>query len=473
MKKSKTTKIAGFLKRLEDATKNDEGTQKPEKTKSIQLSHSNSNLKLRVRNPSERALMALGIFNLGELSPKRSAVKTFVKSSSPKVNTRKQMSLIRKDTSDSSIKELLKESISQPHYTDRYPKKTIPEFEGSQTERTMSVVNNFNLKFNQQSNDPEKYHFEVTDLKLKLQMKKIEVSSLSQEVKSLKNSVKRLEQDNLRLRQSLDDISYQQDKTQQKCDYYKSLVELKNAEISGLDTKFKGLQRQVKSQLNNQPGKKSLANWGNSMVQAVSGVSITKTDKINRGLPLEDLGIHLSDIQIQALNRTFYSLYEAKYCISSQQVQSALDVIPSTAAVLAANSDIPNLLGKDGIFNLDLQKISILLTIIFKTIREDFELKREVHRSLASVHQHYVNKLNSRQQEYRDNMDIAEDLIAQYESRLADQSSSRVEATRRTSAVSNDAELLDNYIDDEEFDRLQSHQLDSVSLIYHSSESHK
>lgn len=472
MKKSKTTKIAGFLKRLEDATKNDEGTQKPEKSKSIHLSHSNSNLKLRVRNPSERALMALGIFNLGELSPKRSALKTLYKSSSPKVNTRKRMSLIRKDTSDSSIKELLKESISQPHYTDRVPKKTIPKFEGSQTERTMSVVNNFNLKFNQQSNDPEKHHFEVTDLKLKLQMKKIEVSSLSQEVKSLKSSVKRLEQDNLRLRQSLDDISYQQDKTQQKCGYYKSLVELKNAEISGLDTRFKGLQRQVKSQFNNQPVKKSLANWGNSMVQAVSGVSITKTDKINTGLPLENLGIHLSDKQIQALNRTFYSLYEAKYCISSQQVQSALDIIPSAAA-LAANSDIPNLAGKDGIQNLDLQKISILLTIFFKTIRQDFELKREVHRSLASVHQHYVNKLNSRQQEYRDNMDIAEDLIAQFESRLADQSPTRVEAMRRTSAVSNDAELLDNYIDDEEFDRLQSHQLDSVSLIYHSCESHK
>lgn len=483
MDKKPTSKIAGFLKKLEHSAKRDKSqshSKQDKRSSSKKMVNSSSKVKLKVRSPSERVLVALGMINSAEGgSPKVHRRNKSRKLSIEQKDYKSKRNLIRKDTSSGSHKACLVESHSEPQFTDRvvYEKTKPAEVPGSQTERPMNIVNNFSLKFNQQESSSDSKHYEIADLKLNLQMKKMEASSLNQEVLSLKNALKRLEQDNLRMRQSLDDANYQNEKTVQKCRYYKSLVELKNEEILNLDSKLKALQRQTNSKSTVQSDKMNLANWGNSFAEAVSRVSITDTNKKSPSVPLQSMGINLSASEKAALTKTFYDLYECSSLITPQQVHQALSLIPESSSPRSPKEDpcptSPKSDPNSQIPSISL-KTSILLTFIMKTVKDDFELKSEAIKSLASVHQHYTNKMNHKLIDFRKSMEVAEDIIAQYEARLGAQMFSPLrDHSRRPSEVSNDTEILDNYIDEEEFDRLQSHQLESVSLIYHSSESQK
>lgn len=93
---------------------------------------------------------------------------------------------------------------------------------------------------------PDVNKFGNEDLKLALKMKTAEANNLSATLAELKKTNHQIEMDNLQLRQSIDELNFELNQSEQKCAYYKSLSELKNDEIIHMSNKVNSLKKRLK-----------------------------------------------------------------------------------------------------------------------------------------------------------------------------------------------------------------------------------
>lgn len=457
------SKLGCFLKKMQAISKTANEKQTPKRKGTNLTSTSSSINMLNGRTPSQRVLAALGI---GEDQwSRRSRRKTHSKrKSSLKPSElspgRKAVSRsIKKQPTDSNYKHLI-ESNSEAQISDRSsfnPTSRPKEFySGSVTERGMNIVNNFNVKFNP-GNSRESIQYEISDLKLNLQMKILEINTLNHEISTLKSSVKLLEQDNLQLRQTVDEFQYQLKKREQKSNYYKSLVEMKNGELSSMNNKIISLQKQIKASFSDSRSSNNVfADCGTSLIQPPADG--------NHGLGSIDT--ELAEINVNEKERSqitngFLDWFNKGKIVEADQVKGLIALISSPQSPKDVTTDLAEAESIVALYH----KFAKVISIVLKTMQTDFVSRQELIKTSANIHHHYVTKMSMKQAEFQQSLGNAETLIRQYERMLGGQMAFHTE-TSVQSQLSGETEHLENYIDEEEFYRLQNHELESVSLIY-------
>ena len=111
-------------------------------------------------------------------------------------------------------------------------------------------------------------------------------------------------------------------------------------------------------------------------------------------------------------------------------------------------------------------KMSFLLNTYREVIREEFVTRRELHKTTASIHQHYVTRMNSKQLDFQQQLSAQEKTIARYRKLLSAQLADPSLEVNGSLEPFSDDRILNSYIDNAELDWLHKHDIEGVRLIY-------
>lgn len=407
---------------------------------------SQSLLSLNVRTPSTKALLALGILPLqeGEQKTSRGQSRPTDRDKSSRAKG------INRHQSNKTIITTSKDGL----VTSRQNRGPDHQRVGSQTERSLNVVNNFNVKINEEMPN-EKMTYEIADLKLNLQMKTFEASTLSQTVKTLKKTNRKLEQDHLQLKQELEEMTDKLSKSQQNLEYFKSLSQLKSDELVNLNSKMSQLKKQVSSLASDDNYHQSISNWSTSLMKVIADAKQDSSVHHSLSNPVVGDQSPITKNKEQ-LKKLILEIEVSGKAFTGEAVCFLADFIDQDS--VGPIKDQGQVVNQAGFAS----KIAFLLNSYREVIREDFVTRRELHKTTASIHQHYVTRMNARQQETSSQMASLEKTLSKYRKLLA----SRVEDDGEDAERESDDRTLANYIDPTELDFLRSHDIEGVSLIY-------
>lgn len=464
------SKIGNFLKRLEECSQKqakpiEKSVKNPKHEKALSISQ--SLMALNVRTPSTKALLALGLLPL-EADKNRLSTRVVCRkgkadrSMHSKSINRNNSSLISNEKALRNVDSAVKMGRSTTR--DNIVPKPRHHPTGSQTERSLNVVNNFNVKINEESSS-EKANYEIADLKLNLQMKALEASSLTQSVKELKKTNRRLEQDNLQLRQELEEMNDKLTSAQQNWEYYKSLSQLKSDELISLNTKVNQLKKQVSTLGGEDNFQQTISNWGTTLMKVIADARPESSNNISTQSTQQPDSLPNPKNRDQ-LKKLIIEIESSSKAFTPEAISFLADLIdPTSFPALSQAKDQINPLGSNQ--PQFLAKVALLLNIYREVVREEFVTRRELHKTTASIHQHYVTRMNAKQLEFHQQLANHEKTIAKYRMQLTSQLKTiEEEAADPHDPVISEDRYLDNYIDNAELDRLHNHDIESVSLIY-------
>lgn len=463
------SKIGNFLKKIEEcsiknprlshvASKNN----KDERSIPTSLSPSGNYKK----SPSTKALVALGILSPEDITqlsrPSRKASKS--KAGEKATDSR----VINKSSSSKTIVRNGRLFLGRSTTTESLKEEPDQLTDGSRTDRAMNVVNNFNVKINEEGLN-DKVNYEIADLKLDLQMKSLEISSLYQAAKDLKKINRRLEQDNLQLRQELEETNDKLTKAVQNWDYFKSLSQLKSDELVSLNAKVSQLKKQIISLGTDYKYQQSMSSWGNSLMKVIS----ESKPELSNSSPFSTSG--LSDSTPAAKNKEqvkklILEVESSGKSLTGEAVLFLADCIQQPSLSPAQKKEAHT--EDKAEFSLMAAKMAFLLNTYREVVKEDFVTRRELHKTTASIHQHYVTRMNMKQLEFQQQLSAQEKTIAKYRKLLSAQlDDPNLEVSGPLESFCDDR-LPSSYIDNEELDWLQNHDIEGVRLIYNKRENH-
>lgn len=457
------SKIASFLKRLENCRggkpKADYKRKNDQLGKSMGISQSVATFEKR--SPSVKTLLALGILNDtadNQKSSRQASRKLKKAVASREINRHNSNKVI--ETYHSNSRTTPKRQNIEEGFHKRI---------GSQTERSMNVVNNFNVKITEE-NLSEKLNYEIADLKLNLQLKSFELTTLTQTAKNLKKTNRKLEQDNLQLKQEVDELGEKFTKVNQEREYYKSLSQLKSEELVSLNTKFSQMKKQIGSLSTEDLSRKSLSNWGSNLITTISEA---KPESPRTGSLKSSIlsGDPMSQTNRDQLKKLLIEIEATGKVFTGEAI--------SFLSAFIENEDVE----QSG--SVPACKMAILMNTMREAFKEDSVTRKEMHKTTASIHQHYVTRMNLRQQEFLSELASKDQALANLRSILSKFQGSQsvlgligsgegkpldtlqeVDEEGEGQDNHDDGRILASFVEPADLERLQNHDFAGLSLIY-------